>query len=479
MADGTEGTAAPRRGWAGWSLRLRLTLLASGALCVALVIGAVALTLVLWSSRTAALDDLVRARVATVAALAADDRLPSTLPVAEPGEIAQLLDSSGRVLASSPNASRTLPVLPRTELAALRTLAGTGVLVGATDLSAYDDAARVAVQATVYRGEPVTVVATVPLSEVQGVLGALRLALVVVVPLLTLALAGVIWVILGRALRPVEQLRRGAEQVAVHGGPGSLPVPGTDDELGALARTLNSMLDSLDIAAARQRAFVADAAHELRSPLASLRASIEVAMAHPQAYHTAELAADLRGEVLRMQALVEDLLLLARVGSAPVAHGEVDLARIADEVAQALRPAARVPVEVTGSGRGRGDVTAVGRVLRNLIDNAVRHAASVVRVTVAEGGVAVEDDGNGVAEADRERVFERFVRLDEAREREAGGSGLGLAIAREVAREQGGDVVLGSSGLGGLRAELHLAAPDGATVTSRTAGGHGAATLPD
>lgn len=426
------------------SLRLRLTLLASGALCVALVVGAIALTTVLRTTRIDALDQVVRDRAATVSALASDDRLPETLPVAEPGEIVQLIDAGGAVLATSPNASRTLPVLPPDVLAGL---SGSST----TDRSAYDDAARVAVQRTTYQGEPVTVVATVPLTEVQGVLDALRVALAVVVPLLTVALGLVVWLILGRALRPVEELRRGAALVASSGGPGSLPVPARDDELGALARTLNSMLDRLEAGAARQRAFVADAAHELRSPLAALRTSIEVARAHPQSYRTDELAAELEGEVLRMQALVDDLLLLARVGSTPMAHDELDLGAVARDV---VRPTE--PVTVTGDGHALGDAAAVGRVLRNLVDNAVRHAGSRVVVAVGDGSVRVEDDGAGLDPAERERVFERFVRLDEARQRDEGGSGLGLAIAREIAREQGGDVVLGSAELGGLRAELRL-----------------------
>ncbi|RYV51664.1 sensor histidine kinase [Pengzhenrongella frigida] len=454
----------PRRGWARWSLRVRLTLLTAGLLCVTLIVGAVVLTAVLSRSRVVALDDLVRERAATIAGLASDDRLPQTLPVAEPGEIAQLLDARGHVLASSPNASRTLPVLPATEVAALQRRAGDEVAASGTSASAYDRQARVAVLATSYQGAPATVVATVPLGEVQGLLRALRVSLGVVVPLLTALLAGAIWIVLGRALHPVEQLRRAAAQVALSGGPGSLPVPRSDDELGALARTLNEMLDRIEVGAARQRAFVADAAHELRSPLASLRASIEVARTHPAAYTSAELAEDLEGEVLRMQALVDDLLLLARVGSTPLVRADVDLARLAQVAAETSRPASAVGIpvriETTGAGHARGDAAAVGRVVRNLLDNAVRHAGTRVRVTVADGVVTVEDDGNGVAEADRERVFERFVRLEESRQREAGGSGLGLAIAREIARENGGDVVLASSPLGGLRATLRLPVVD-------------------
>lgn len=458
----TPGTAGPRR-WQGRSLRWRLTVLTAGLLCLALAVGAVALTSVLQAGRVGVLDEIVRARVSTVADLAATDTLPRTLPVAEPGEIVQLLDADGAVIASSPNASMTLPVLSGDTLAALVSRAGDGTAVGGTDRTAYDQDSRVAVRVTDYRGAAATVVATVPLREVQGLVRALRVALIAVVPILTALLAAAIWLVLGRALLPVEQLRSAAAQVARSGGPGSLPVPSVHDELGALATTLNEMLDRLEVAAARQRTFVADAAHELRSPLAAVRAAIDVAAAHPDAYTSAELAAELTTEVARMQQLVDDLLLLARVGSTRAVRTDVDLldvVRAAVDLARATRGAGAAPVEVVGGpGRAEADPVAVGRVVRNLVDNAVRHAAARVQVTVGDATVVVDDDGSGIAEADRERVFERFVRLDDAREREAGGSGLGLAIAREIARDHGGDVELGDSVMGGLRATLRLPPP--------------------
>lgn len=457
------------------SLADRLTLLATGVVAVALVAGALALSGVLGASRVAALDEVVRARAATVAALVADDRVPDPLPVAEAGEVAQVLDADGGVLASSATASRTLPVLDRATLVAWRVEAEGDVLVRTTDASAYDVQARVAVLPVTLAGAPATVVATVPLDEVRGVLDALRLALLLVVPVLTLGVALLVRTLLGRALAPVEDLRAAADRVALAGGPGSLPVPAADDELAALARTLNAMLDRLEASAARQRTFVADAAHELRSPVAAARAAVEVARAHPAAYPVADLVADLAPEVARMQALVDDLLVLARVGAAPVPRGPVDLADAAAEAASSAAPVAdarAVRVALAGAGAALGTADGVRRVLRNLVVNAARHAAARVDVTVDDGRVVVDDDGPGIAPQDRERVFERFVRLDDARERDAGGTGLGLAIAREVARELGGDVVLGTAPAGGLRAVVTLptASADGPRV--RTSG-HG------
>lgn len=431
------------------SLRARLTVATAALLLVALAVGAVLLTGVLQRSRVAALDDALRARAATLAQLVTTDQVPDPLPVAEPGETAQLLDGQGRVLASSANASRTLPVLPADEVAALTSRAGDDVLLATSTRGTYDGVVRVAVR----RMDEVTVLVTLPLSEVQGLVRALAWALTAVVPVLTALFALAVWVVLGRALAPVERLRVASAQVAVDGGPGWLPVPRGDDELAALARTLNAMLDALEAAAVRQRRFVADAAHELRSPLAGMRAAVEVAQAHPEAYSAPELADELHGQVVRLQRLVDDLLLLARVGAAPRGPALVDLAAL---VGSLIGPVGAPSVTTTGSGSALADEDSVLRMLRNLLDNATRHSRSAVAVGVAPGRVDVDDDGPGIPAGERDRVFERFVRLDEARERDAGGSGLGLAIARELAREAGGDVLLADSPLGGLRATVVL-----------------------
>lgn len=450
------------------SVRLRLTVLTAGLAALALAGGAFAFATALSSARVADLDALVRGRAELVASLVTTGRVPEALPVSEPGEIAQVLDDDGRVIASSPNASRTLPVLGPEELGALRAISTDGrVLVTGTGASTYDGDARVAVLVTTYRDKPAVVVVTLPLAEVHWLRRAFGVSLLVVVPLLTLVLAAVVWAVVGRVLGPVEELRRAAAQVARSGGPGSLPVQRAD-EIGALARTLNEMLDRLEAAAARQRAFVADAAHELRSPIAALRAAVDVAAAHPEAYPADELAAELDGEVRRMQALVDDLLLLARVGSAPARRDRVDLVALAGEAVAAGRATLpdTITVDVHGDGWAWGEHDALVRVVRNLLENAGRHARARIAVTVADGSVVVDDDGAGIAPQDRERVFERFVRLEEARGREAGGSGLGLAIAREIARENGGDVVLGESSAGGLRATVTLVARAGPGVSA-------------
>ncbi|MFF8396868.1 sensor histidine kinase [Streptomyces sp. NPDC016172] len=287
--------------------------------------------------------------------------------------------------------------------------------------------------------------------------GAVRTALTVMLigfPLLLGVVAAVTWLVTRRALRPVEGIRR--EMAAITHSEDlarRVPEPDTHDEIARLASTTNETLAALETSVERQRRFVADASHELRSPIASLRTQLEVAAAHPELL-------DLDGAVedtVRLQRLAADLLLLARLDAGErLGDAKVDLAGLAREEAEG-RPGVTVdaePVEVAGS-RGQ-----LGRVLANLLDNAQRHARSAVTVSVRHEGdwavVGVADDGDGVPEDDRERIFERFVRLDAARSRDDGGAGLGLAIARDVAVRHGGTLTAGRGPAGGALFELRL-----------------------
>ena len=217
----------------------------------------------------------------------------------------------------------------------------------------------------------------------------------------------------------------------------------------------------------RQRRFVADAAHELRSPVASIRQHAEVASAHPETTDVRELAGTVAHEGVRLQDLVDDLLLLARLdeSASPISAAEVDLDDVALAEAARLRATTDLTIDTAavGAGRVRGDAKYLERSVRNLGDNAVRHAAGRIALSVAEqdGHVAlrVDDDGPGIPPEARDRVFERFERLDDARARDTGGSGLGLAIVREVVEAHDGEVTLSDSPLGGLRAELRFPIP--------------------
>lgn len=290
--------------------------------------------------------------------------------------------------------------------------------------------------------------------------------LLAAVPVLLLVVALLTWLVVGRALRPVDTIRREVDAI----GPAELDhrvaEPTTDDEVGRLARTMNRMLARLDGAARAQRRFVSDASHELRSPLASIRQHAEVARAHPDRLGDGELAEVVLTEGARLQDLVEQLLLLTRLdeGGLAIVRRPVDLDDLVLADARRVRDAGAVTVDTVGVGAARvdGDDRMLARLLRNLTDNASRHARARVAVSVGERDgrvvLAVDDDGDGIPPTERAQVFERFVRLDEGRARDAGGSGLGLAIVAEVARAHGGTARVEESALGGARFVVDLPA---------------------
>jgi signal transduction histidine kinase len=318
------------------------------------------------------------------------------------------------------------------------------------------------VRATTSAGVTLTVHAGAPLAAEQEAVGTVRGAMLIGLPMLLLVVAGVTWLVTRRALRPVEGIRR--EMAAITASEDlsrRVPEPGSRDEVARLARTTNETLTALEASVERQRRFVADASHELRSPIASLRTQLEVGAAHPELLDVPGAVAD----TVRLQALAADLLLLARLdaGERP-GRAVLDLgALVREEVSQRTgdRIAVTVSVPDTGEFEVAGSRGQLARVIGNLLDNAERHARSAVTVSVcaAERGyvvVAVTDDGAGVPPRERERIFERFVRLDDARTRDDGGAGLGLAIARDVAARHGGRLTVDGAGEGGARFELRL-----------------------
>lgn len=271
-----------------------------------------------------------------------------------------------------------------------------------------------------------------------------------VVVLSLLAAAGAAW-LAALALRPVEAMRAELAATTATDLSRRVPVERTGDELESLATTLNETLERLEEAVAANERFVADAAHELRTPLAGMRAAIELRAKGD------DLLVDTIGEIDRASALVDDLLLLAR-GDALAAHREeTDLDDLVRREASALSSRdGGLTVSVSAEPvRVRVQRSTMERVVRNLLDNAARHGAGHVDVTLgAQNGralLAVDDDGPGVPEADRARVFDRFVRLDASRDRASGGSGIGLAIVKEGVEAHHGTVEVGDSALGGAR----------------------------
>ncbi|HEY8171173.1 MAG TPA: ATP-binding protein, partial [Candidatus Limnocylindria bacterium] len=283
-------------------------------------------------------------------------------------------------------------------------------------------------------------------------------------PILLILLAGLTWFVVGRALSPVEQMRREMDAISATELHLRIERPAADDEIGRLAHTMNRMLDRLEQASARQRQLVADTSHELRSPIASIRQQVEVALAHPEHAAVGPMSASILADTERLQALVDDLLVLARADERrlDLHSGDVDLDDLVLAEGRRLRELTSKEIDLSGvaAARTTGDEGALRRIVRNLADNAVRHATSTIALSVRPVGawavLAVDDDGSGIAPTDRTRVFERFVRLDDARGRDTGGAGLGLAIVDELVRAHGGEASVGDSALGGARFEVRL-----------------------
>ena len=267
------------------------------------------------------------------------------------------------------------------------------------------------------------------------------------------ALAAFGWIVslaVRRALRPVRVMSGELAQITGGESDRRVTVPGPDDEVSDLAESVNVTLDRLAKVLSRQRAFVADVSHELRSPLTGLRAQLEVALEHPEDEDWPAVARAALADADRLQNIVGDLLILAKLGAGvQVERERVDLGELVR--AEVSRRARRLPVEVDAAAGVTARIVPhhLVRVLTNLLDNAERHAESRVRVTVAADGrdavLEVRDDGSGIAPEDRERIFWRFQRLPEGRARDAGGTGLGLTISRDIARAHGGTLVAADS----------------------------------
>jgi len=450
------------------SLRVRLMIIGLAGVGTALIMGGVALFGALTYSVNRTLDNEALGSAHEVAAMVNENRLPSPIPVSG-AQVVQVVDAQQRVIGGSVTADRLTPLLRPNELT--MALGGKAVVLDGARLGIVGPLRVRAIQAG-STAAPVSVVVGLPVGDVLATRTALRTALLVTFPLLLGTLAVIAWRVIGWTLRPVEQLRAGAEQISrtrrISGPAGRqrLPVPPAADEIRALAVTLNEMLDRLAEAYERQRSFVADAAHELRSPLASIQTQLEVAQRLGEG---GTLPADLMVDVKRLSGLAEDLLLLARADAdtrPPARLTPIDGRDLVADVVQAY-DGARVPVTL-GANQAvmiMVDAEELRRALGNLVDNAVRHARAGVevaaRVDQDQAVISVSDDGPGIPTADRERVFERFTRLDDARERSSGGAGLGLAIVRELITRAGGTVALtGAEPPWNTRAELRVPLAD-------------------
>jgi signal transduction histidine kinase len=439
------------------SVRARTTLLAASVVAVALVAGAAAVLVTLQHQLLRGVDDTAKARARDLASVAAAGALPPHLTPRDEDEFVQVVNGSGAVVATSGgHADRVLASFP---------VQDRGPAVGQVSVVG-DGGEREDFRVWGVRGwsdgEPLAIYVGTNLEPVEDTVTRVRGLLLGVLPLLLGLLALSAWVLLGRALRPVEAIRAEVADISDRALDRRVPVPRAEDEVGRLARTMNAMLDRLEAASRRERTFVADASHELQSPLTALRTQLEVALAHGTAADWRRTAAALLTDSQRMERLVRDLLFLARADGVPGPHpvSPLDLDDIVLAEATRLRAttATRLDTSRVSAAPVCGSRDELTRLTRNLLENADRHSASAVLVELAthDGSVrlVVQDDGPGIPTGERERIFDRFVRGDGARSHD-GGTGLGLAIVKEIAERHGGSVEV-EDGAAGARFVVRL-----------------------
>jgi signal transduction histidine kinase len=439
------------------TIRAITTAVATIVVAAALTVGAIGLIAAARSTMVNEVTESAQKQAAEVVGQLESGR-PPVLDVAGSDEqLVQVMTPAGAVVASSPNISG--------EPAVARLAPGQSAQV----ITPLDNDPFVAVSesAQTADGQRIVVVARA-LVDVLDTTTVLTRMLIIGVPVMVAVVGLTTWFAVGRALAPVEAIRREVDEISAAQLHRRVPQPKADDEIGRLAATMNLMLERLEAARNSQRRFVSDASHELRSPITTIRQHAEVALAHPDRMTAQELADVVLAEQTRMQGLVEDLLLLARADErVPLSRAPVDLDDLAFEEGHRLRATTSKRVHTSGvaAARVHGDADALHRVVRNLGENAARHASSRVDIALTDLGddvvLTVDDDGPGIPDAERERVLQRFVRLDEARSRDFGGSGLGLSIVDEVVRAHGGSLSITQSPLGGARIQVTLPADEG------------------
>lgn len=433
------------------SLRVRVTIVSTVVVALALAAAGVAIDAALRSSQLQAVDASLETRAGDIESLLEGSALPSDLDVGT-GDVIQVIDAEGNIVAASRNATSE-PLFAQPEVGVFT------VRIEQLDSEDY----RFFIENDRRSGS--TIIVGRALDQVDAVGADTRNAFLLALVLLTFFVGCVVWVVIGRALQPVEEMRAEAADIGGSELHRRVPSPGTDDEIGQLASTMNEMLDRIEASSEAQARFVSDASHELRSPISVIRHQLEIALREgsPEALQLA--ASEVLEENLRMQRLVDDLLLLAQEDSAynhqQVVSPLVDLDDIVLEEARLSRPTAKIDTSQVSAGQVRCNPDHLVQVVRNLLDNALRHAKSAVALTVEGQGpfviLHVDDNGSGVDPSDRKRVFERFARTDGARARHGGGTGLGLAIASDLVHRYGGDIAVSESPtLGGARFTVTL-----------------------
>jgi len=434
------------------TVRVRITAAAVLVVGASLVAGAFWLVRAQRNGLTSNLETAARLRSQDIAGTIADGAFPRVLAGPRGDEnLVQVVDANGAVVASSKNLvnePRVFTLRPDADGYSARTVSG---------IEHGDGPYRVIARSVKTPNGTYVVYVAHGLEGVARSTDNLERLLWWSLPALLTLMGVLTWVVTGRALRPVEAMRHEVEVIGAEDLHRRVPEPVTEDEIGRLARTMNAMLARLEDATERQRRFVADASHELRSPLTGIRAQLEVDLEHPELADWQATEHDVLDDAIRMQRLVDDLLAIAVADASALddAHrAPVDLDEIVLAEARRLgsRSALTVDTHAVSGAQVDGNADQLLRVVRNLLDNAARHARSRVEVSLNESAtdvtLRVVDDGPGIPDADRERVFERFARVDDARGRhgdgdgDGGGAGLGLAIVHDVVVAHGGTVAV-------------------------------------
>ena len=432
------------------SLHVR-TRAALGATAIVLLVATLGSTWLVLSQQNMlvrSLDASGQLRISDIESLLTDRVLPPEITViGDDSGFVQLLDSKGRIVSTTKNiAGEAALITPPAFSGQIGQVVTENRIVNAFDNVLF----RVIAKQIIVRGETYSVIAGYSLEKTRASIHYLIQLLLALNLLVTLLVYVVTWFVTGRALRPVEKMRSEVDQLSAKDLSQRVSVPRSEDEIGRLGKTLNSMLDRLEISDQKQRRFVSDASHELRNPLAGMRTQLEVELLYPEMSKVEEGRQSLLRSTLRLQELTEDLLVLAvNDGSASaMVRKELVLGRIVLREVQgfALSPGVAVDATEVEGVRIFGNESQLRRVFVNILDNANRFAATQIKVSVRternSALLEVADDGPGIPIADRERIFERFSRLDSARSRHEGGAGLGLAIAKEIVLAHGGEIGL-------------------------------------
>jgi signal transduction histidine kinase len=447
---------------ASWGISARSAFVAATVVFVALGIAGAGLAAVLYRTMLSGIDSAAATRVGEVAGQVVERGVagvdPAMFATDQRIVAVQVIAKDGHVVRRSESA-------PDTPLVAMRDV-GDGLRIGMPEKSSPFGRIRFSAQTV----EGYTILVGEGSATIASTVWTVVVALAIAAPVVIAVSAAATYLLVRRSMQSVDDIRSRVADITTSDLAERVPVPGSRDEIAALALTMNEMLARIEAGHNAQRRFVGDASHELRSPLTTIISALEVAVAHPDVLGGELATTTLMPEALRMKALIDDLLLLARADERglDIAREDVDLDDVTATEVERLRR--DTDLEVTADlepARMTGDPAALARVLRNLVDNAARHAVSRVSVSVRQELeyvlVEVGDDGPGIPPADRLRVFDRFVRLDTDRSRSAGGTGLGLAIVREVVVAHGGSVTIGDGVGSGTTVTVQLpvaAVPD-------------------